>query len=43
MKALDTNVLVRFNDRDQVVGIEVLDLSKRTPKLDLRELHYQNV
>ena len=34
-------VVLDFNERNQVVGIEMLNLSKRTPKLDLRELHYQ--
>ncbi len=34
-------VVLDFNDRNQVVGIEMLNLSKRTPKLDLREFQYQ--
>ena len=34
-------VVLDFNERIQVVGIEMLDLSKRTPKLDLREFQYQ--
>ena len=34
-------VALDFDARNQVVGIEVLNLSKRTPKLDLHELHYQ--
>ena len=34
-------VVLDFNERNQVVGIEMLNLSKRTPTLDLRELHYQ--
>lgn len=36
-------VVLDFNDGNQVVGIEVLNLSKRTPNLDLRELYYQTV
>jgi uncharacterized protein YuzE len=34
-------IVLDFNDRNQVVGVEILHLSKRTPKLNLRELQYQ--
>jgi len=34
-------VVLDFNERNQVVGIEMLNLSKRTPKLDFHELQYQ--
>lgn len=34
-------VVLDFNERNQVVGIEILNLSKRTPNLDLREFQYQ--
>ena len=34
-------VVLDFNERDQVVGIEVLRLSQRVPKLNLREFQYQ--
>jgi len=34
-------VVLDFNERNQVVGIEMLNLSKRTPNLDLRELQFQ--
>jgi uncharacterized protein YuzE len=34
-------VVLDFNERNQMVGIEILHLSQRTPKLDLRELQYQ--
>ena len=34
-------VVLDFNERNQVVGIEMLNLSQRSPKLDLRELQYQ--
>ena len=34
-------IVLDFNERNQVVGIEMLNLSQRTPKLDLRELQYQ--
>ncbi|MCK4623824.1 MAG: DUF2283 domain-containing protein [Phycisphaerae bacterium] len=35
-------VVLDFNDKDQVVGIEILNLSKRAPKLNLRELQFQS-
>lgn len=34
-------VVLDYNAQNQVVGIEVLNFSKRTPKLDLSELQYQ--
>jgi uncharacterized protein YuzE len=34
-------VVLDFNERNQVVGIEMLNLSQRTPNLDLREFQYQ--
>lgn len=34
-------VVLDFNEHNQVVGIEFLNLSKRTPKVDLDELQYQ--
>ena len=34
-------VVLDFNEHNQVVGIEMLNLSQRTPKLDLRELQFQ--
>ena len=34
-------VVLDFNEQNQVVGIEMLNLSKRTPNLDLHELQYQ--
>ena len=34
-------VVLDCNEGNQVVGIEVLNLSKRTPKLDLRQMQYQ--
>ena len=34
-------VVLDFNERNQVVGIEMLNLSKRTPNLDLREFQYK--
>ena len=34
-------VVLDFNDRKQVVGIEILQLSKRSPQLNLGELQFQ--
>ena len=34
-------VVLDYNAHNQVIGIELLHLSKRTPKLDLRELLVQ--
>jgi uncharacterized protein YuzE len=33
-------VVLDYNENNQVVGIEMLNLSKRTPALDLKELKY---
>ena len=35
-------VVLDFNERNQVVGIEMLNLSKRISEQDLREFQYQN-
>jgi uncharacterized protein YuzE len=35
-------VVLDYNEANQVVGIELLHLSSRTPHLDLGELHYQS-
>lgn len=34
-------VVLDFNEHNQVVGVEMLHLSRRTPRLDLSELRYQ--
>jgi uncharacterized protein YuzE len=34
-------VLLDYNDQNQVVGIEILRLSSRSPRLNLRELIFQ--
>ncbi len=34
-------VVLDFNAHNQVVGIEMLNLSKRTPNLDLQDFQYQ--
>ena len=35
------SVILDFNADNQVVGVEILNLSKRSPKLNLRELQFQ--
>lgn len=34
-------VVLDFNEQKQVVGIEILRLSQRTPKINLRDLRFQ--
>lgn len=34
-------VVLDFNESNQVVGVEILQLSQRSPKLNLQELQYQ--
>ena len=36
-------VVLDFDEHNQVVGIEILQLSKRSQKLNLQELQYQTV
>ncbi|HUY33542.1 MAG TPA: DUF2283 domain-containing protein [Pirellulales bacterium] len=36
-------VVLDFNDQNQVVGLEILHLSKRAPGLNLKELQFQTV
>ena len=36
-------VVLDFNDHNQVVGVEILFLSKRTPTLNPSELQFQTV
>ncbi len=36
-------IIVDYNSEDQVVGIEMLYLSKRTPKLDTGKLVFETV
>lgn len=40
-KEVAPGVVLDYDAHNQVVGIELLHLSKRTPKLDLRELLIQ--
>jgi uncharacterized protein YuzE len=35
-------IVLDFNDKDQVVGVEILHLSKRSPALKLRELQFNS-
>ncbi|MEI6606181.1 MAG: DUF2283 domain-containing protein [Verrucomicrobiota bacterium] len=35
-------VVLDFNERNEVVGIEMLHLSRRSPQLNLQELQYQS-
>ena len=37
-KEVAPGVVLDYNASDQIVGIELLHLSKRTPKLDLRDV-----
>lgn len=36
-------IILDFNENNQVVGIEVLNISKRTEKINLQSLHYETV
>jgi uncharacterized protein YuzE len=36
-------VVLDYNAQDQVVGIEILSISKRAPNLNPRELQFQTV
>jgi uncharacterized protein YuzE len=40
-REVSPGVVLDYDARDQVIGIELLHLSRRTPKLDLRELLIQ--
>ena len=35
-------VVLDFNQRNEVVGVEMLHLSRRVSTVDLSEFHYQN-
>jgi uncharacterized protein YuzE len=34
-------IVLDFNADNQVIGVEILNLSKRSPNLNVRELHFQ--
>jgi uncharacterized protein YuzE len=36
-------IVLDYNEQNQVVGVEILDLSKRAPSLDPSELQFQTV
>ncbi len=36
-------IVLDFNEQNQVVGVEILHLSRRTPRLNLREIQFQTV
>jgi uncharacterized protein YuzE len=38
---VSSGVVLDYNESDQVVGVEILNLSKRTPAVDLDELRFQ--
>ena len=38
---VNPGVVLDFSESGEVVGIEILRLSKRVPKIDLRDFHYQ--
>ena len=38
---MSPGVILDFNGGNQVVGVEILNLSKPSPKLNLRELQFQ--
>jgi uncharacterized protein YuzE len=36
-------IVLDFNDKNKVVGIEILHLSTRTEKINLHSLHYEAI
>ncbi|MFH0977031.1 MAG: DUF2283 domain-containing protein [Spirochaetota bacterium] len=40
-KEITPGVIIDFNDKDQVVGIEILNLSKRAPEINYHSLQYE--
>lgn len=36
-------IVLDFNEQNQVVGVEILHLSRCTPRLNLREIQFQTV
>lgn len=36
-------IVLDYNEQNQVVGIEILGISKRAPGVNTRELHFQTV
>ena len=42
-KEVSPGIIVDYNNEGKVVGIEMLYLSKRAPKLDTRKLEFETV
>lgn len=40
-REVSPGVVLDFNERNQVVGVEILNLSQRAPSLNCRELQFQ--
>jgi len=40
-EGVSPGIVLDFNDEKQVVGIEVLDVKRRVPKADLKQLKYE--
>jgi uncharacterized protein YuzE len=38
---VSAGVVLDYNEQNQVVGVEILNLSKRSPKLNLGEFQFQ--
>jgi uncharacterized protein YuzE len=34
-------IVLDFNDRDQVVGVEILEAGKRVPESSLKQMHFE--
>ncbi len=41
-REVSPGVVLDYNCHEQVVGIEILNLSRRAPKLNLRQLQFQS-
>ncbi len=39
---VQSGVVLDFNEHNQVVGVEILRLSKRVPKVNLRDFQFQS-
>jgi uncharacterized protein YuzE len=37
---VSSGIVLDFNEANQVVGVEILHLSKRTPKLNVKDLQF---
>ncbi len=41
-REVSPGVVLDYNGQEQVVGVEILNLSRRAPKLNLRQLQFQS-